>query len=224
MALTPFDREFGSAQGRIQPTGVTPPEGDFVFVLGHDIPGVEHDLTVGDEISISQLADFGADTLVCRVTVRTRPPDRMPLESLAEPFALADGQTLLVSVDGGADQTVTFNTADFVAIGTARAYEVAAKIRATLTGADSRTRVPNTVSIVSDKRGQGSSVAISGGTAAGTLGFTGRAWRASMLIDSVERAARQIDPGNTRDLQFAANVANLAGDHTLEFKLELVSV
>lgn len=44
--------------------------------------------------------------------------------TLAQPFALSDGMTLTVIVDGGAEQTATFNTADFIDIAAATAEEV----------------------------------------------------------------------------------------------------
>ncbi len=48
----------------------------------------------------------------------------------AEPFALADGMTLVIDADGLGEETVTFQDADFAAIGTASAAEVAAAINA----------------------------------------------------------------------------------------------
>lgn len=54
--------------------------------------------------------------------------------SAAEPFVLVDGQTLEVSVDGGAAQTVAINTGDFGDIGAATAVEVASVILAAVSG------------------------------------------------------------------------------------------
>lgn len=87
-----------------------------------------------------------------------------------ETYALADGQTLTVEIDGGATQTVTFLTGSFVAIGAATAAEVAAVMNASLTGCqvDVNAGAPR---ITSDSQGTGSSVAVTGGTAAATLGF-----------------------------------------------------
>lgn len=50
-----------------------------------------------------------------------------------EPYALTNGNTLTISIDGEPDQTVTFNTADFVNIGAATAAEVAAVVLAQTT-------------------------------------------------------------------------------------------
>lgn len=51
----------------------------------------------------------------------------------AEPFVLANNQTLIVTTDGGASETVTFVTGDFANIGAAKASEVVGKITASAT-------------------------------------------------------------------------------------------
>ncbi len=90
--------------------------------------------------------------------------------SLTEPFALSNGQTLFIETDGGAVQTVTFITGDFVAIGAALAAEVAAAIDANTTGISSFD-ANGAVRCVSDTDGPGSSIQITGGTANPQLGF-----------------------------------------------------
>ena len=91
--------------------------------------------------------------------------------TLAETYALADGQTLTVVVDGGGPQTVTFVTADFVAIGVATANEVATRITTDLTGAFADRLPGGFVRIVSETRGGGSSLSVTGGTAAAAFAF-----------------------------------------------------
>lgn len=89
----------------------------------------------------------------------------------SEPFALVDLQTLLIEVDEGISQAVTFNTADFVSIGAATAQEVIDAIAADttgLTGIDAS----GVVRIVSDLDGSGSAIQFVGGTAIEALGFT----------------------------------------------------
>lgn len=88
-----------------------------------------------------------------------------------ETYALVDLQTLTVSIDGGPVQTVTFNTAEFAAIGAATAAEVAAVMNAELTGCSVDVDV-DAPRITTDKRGTGSSIEVTGGTANGTLGFS----------------------------------------------------
>lgn len=91
----------------------------------------------------------------------------------AENFVISNGQTLLVAVDGGSVQTVTFLTGEFVSIGAATAEEVAAVINAKLAGASATvTGGGTTVTITSDRRGTGSIINVTGGTANGVLAFT----------------------------------------------------
>lgn len=89
-----------------------------------------------------------------------------------EPYTLADGETLLVSIDGGADQTITFNTGDFADISNATAAEVASVITIGLSGGTGAVVDTDRVRISSDLNGVGSSVQINGGTAYAALGFS----------------------------------------------------
>jgi len=86
------------------------------------------------------------------------------------PYLLADGQTLGLRIDGGAAQLLAFVAAEFAAIGAATASEVAAALNAKLVGGKAVVTggVPR---IISDTRGTGSRVEITGGTANGALGF-----------------------------------------------------
>ena len=90
----------------------------------------------------------------------------------AGPFALADGQTLEVSVDGGATQTVTFNTADFVDITEATTTEVVAVLNTQLTGAQAFESVSDQAILLqtTDPNLTGS-IQVQGGTANLELGF-----------------------------------------------------
>lgn len=90
------------------------------------------------------------------------------------PFALANADVLTVKINGGAVQTVTFLTAEFVDITNATAEEIAAVINASLSGGSASASTGGTkVTITSDKIGTGSSVEVTGGTAnaAGKLNF-----------------------------------------------------
>ena len=92
--------------------------------------------------------------------------------SNVETYALSDGLTLTFGINGGGTQTVTFNTAEFVAIGAATAAEVAAVINAEATGM-SATAPGTAVIITTDRQGTGASIDTFGGTAAAILGFSG---------------------------------------------------
>jgi len=88
----------------------------------------------------------------------------------SQPFTLADGQTLVVAVDGGGNQTATFNTADFADIANATAAEVAAVIETDITGV---TATPDAgrVKIASDTEGASSQLDIDVSSTATGLGF-----------------------------------------------------
>ena len=77
MALTAWNRELGTTQGRIAPEAFTPPEGTFAFVLGRDLPGLAQRLNVGDFVEVKQTADFG-DAKIVRFRARMRPPASVP--------------------------------------------------------------------------------------------------------------------------------------------------
>ena len=86
-------------------------------------------------------------------------------------FPLVDLQDLLVSIDGGSDQTIVFNTADFASIGAATSAEVSTAISTALTGGDAARDATGHVLMWSDTNGTGSSIQVNGGTAYEGLGF-----------------------------------------------------
>lgn len=90
----------------------------------------------------------------------------------APTYALADAQTLLVSINAGPVQTITFLTASFVDIANATAAEVNAVINAGLTSAfaDLDGGAPR---LNTDRLGTGASVEVTGGTASAAFGFPG---------------------------------------------------
>ena len=122
-----------------------------------------YDLEPNDTLSID--VDVGGPvvaTFLATAALRT---------SAAETYALVDGQTLTVKIDSEAvAQVITFNTAEFVAIGAATALEVAAVINAEIVGA-SADGSSGSVVLTSDKRGTDSNVDVTGGTANPVLVF-----------------------------------------------------
>ena len=89
----------------------------------------------------------------------------------AEPFALADGQTLTVTVNGGATPaTVTFAAADFVAIGSATAAEVIAAIAGATTEFRAVATPTGELTLVNNTTGPASHLEVAG-TGATALGF-----------------------------------------------------
>lgn len=77
MALSPFTRELGLSQGRVQPSGWVAPEGEYVVVLGSDLPGRRVRLADGDHVRVTQTSDAGGAKLL-RARLRTRPPTTAP--------------------------------------------------------------------------------------------------------------------------------------------------
>lgn len=92
------------------------------------------------------------------------------LSGASETYALSNGQTLFVQVDGGTSQQVTFNTGDFVAIGAALAREVAAVINQDVSGARAYA-FGDKVQIESLTLGVNSGIEVTGGTANAELLF-----------------------------------------------------
>lgn len=94
-------------------------------------------------------------------------------ESASMPKNLSGGKTLLVAIDGGSVQTISFVDGNFVDPTAVTAAEVAAAINAGLIGGKATVTNTNKVSITSDRKGTGSGVNVSGGTAnAGLLAYT----------------------------------------------------
>jgi len=88
----------------------------------------------------------------------------------AETYDLDNAQTLLIKVDQGSEQTITFVTGDFVNIDLATAAEVAAVIDSNLTGG-SASDEGGYVRVVSDTDGTGSALQVTGGTSNTALDF-----------------------------------------------------
>jgi hypothetical protein len=78
VALSAWNRELGTTQGRVVPQGFAPPEGTFAFVLGRDLPGLAQKLAAGDRVEVKQTASFG-DAKLLRLRARMRPPVVAPV-------------------------------------------------------------------------------------------------------------------------------------------------
>ena len=87
--------------------------------------------------------------------------------SIAQPFAISAGWQLVLAVDGGGDQTVTF-----VGGAAMTAQEVADEINAAISGA-SASAVVSRVRLASDTTGAASSVEVRAGSTAGLLAALG---------------------------------------------------
>lgn len=91
MALTPFTRELGTAQGRSVPTRAPVDQGDWTFVLGSDVAGRVFKFATGNSIHLAQ-TDDAAGIVALRPRVHLRPP------TVAPPAGVV--WTLTAAVDG----------------------------------------------------------------------------------------------------------------------------
>lgn len=188
---------FGRAEN---PEGFQPPEGDHCYVFGSAEPGRTARFNIGDRFDIRQESDFAPARLL-RFTGRFRGPSRMPCVSAPEPdvgWALTDGMTLEIEVDGGPAQVVTFSTGQFMDIGAARSPEIRDAINAVLVGAKAKLTGTG-LALWSDREGRRSKVRAASGTAF-VLGFQELTWRLRLLIDGDAKAERYLTPGENEPL------------------------
>lgn len=133
-------------------------------------------LGIGDDVIYNQFLGeclTTADGVSGVVDIQSLALDKRPVTVVSgntELFALSNGQTLTVKVDGqSTEQTVTFLTGDFVDIANALASEVAAVISTALASPSATGGSPGgAVTITSDS---GGTIQVTGGTANGALGF-----------------------------------------------------
>lgn len=100
------------------------------------------------------------------------------------PAALSNGSTLQIAVDGGAAQTITFNSADFANIGAATADEVAAVMNAQATGVTASV-VDGRLVVSSNNEGTSSSLVVTdgAGSPAAAIGLPLAASGADAAVD-----------------------------------------
>lgn len=118
---------------------------------------------------LASLNGGGAVTTTFTATVAT------VTGSNTQTFALVDGYTFNVSIDGEPTVNVVFHTAEFASIGAALASEVVAVINAALAAAGSpatATVSANAVKLTTTTLGSGSSIQVFAGTSNTALGFT----------------------------------------------------
>jgi len=94
------------------------------------------------------------------------------LAASSEPYALTDGNTLTLQVNGSAVQTVTFNTGDFADIANATAAEVASVIDTQTTGVNASDS-GGAVLIETVTANAIAKLQVTGGTDAAAFGFPG---------------------------------------------------
>lgn len=139
----------------------------------------------------------------------------METSANVEPFTLVNGQTLILSVDGAANDTATFNTADFIDITNATAQEVANVINQDITGVYAYP-AEGAVRITSDTwiEDPTASIEVVGGTANPELGFDTptfiltqplvNSYLAGTTVDlfTVEYPGTDLEEGGINDFKF----------------------
>lgn len=92
---SPFEVALGLYQGRIRPTNWTPEHGDYVYQLGHDLPGQTFRISFGsDSHEVTQTADVTSGKLV-RFVIHERGPATIPDGQAWNLETLLDGSVVL---------------------------------------------------------------------------------------------------------------------------------
>ena len=111
------------------------------------------------------------------------------LFGFAETYNLSDGDTLVMKVNGGGDQTATFNIADAVDLSVATAAEVALVINADITGVTASVVEGcdlKFLKIIEDTGGDDKSIEIISGDAMTKLGFFDQQRATGIVLDNIE--------------------------------------
>lgn len=108
------------------------------------------------------------------------------------------GDTLILSVDGGASQTIVFDSL-YITDGAATPSELVANLNAFLSGAEaaeSQTAIIPAIFVRSLNHGKGGSIEILGGTAAPALGFPGGNFSNNPNITEFQQLGQVLIPDN----------------------------
>lgn len=159
----------GFSAARIQPVNYDPVDGDWAFVIGSDLTGRYDVIEVGDTAGVSQEVYMTAVTLIdfairLRQTKGSKPAQRRGREAYY-PTGYSGGETFVIAIDGGSNQTFTFQATD------QELSEVVDRINATIV--DGVAVADNEqLRIDSNTSGSSSSVQVVGGTGLTELGHT----------------------------------------------------
>lgn len=121
-------------------------------------------LTTGDTLVIDRDAAGTATATFTAVPA-------VQASTTAGPYTLANNQTILLKINGGLQQTITFITSQFVSIAAATEDEVVSAINGAITSAIAANPGGAGFTITSLRAGSSASVEITGGSAAAALGL-----------------------------------------------------
>lgn len=218
----------GFTAGRIQPTNYVPVDGDWVFCIGSDLPGMERVVAVGEQAGIQQDVDLTSVTRISyavalRQTEGESAAARRGLEIYYPVYFLAT-DTIKLKVDGGSEQTITFATTDN-SLG-----QIVDRCNATLVGAVASAD-NGQLKFTSDTAGVGSSIEITGGTIYSKLGHalgttTGEHVTFRFVFEIDGDVFHEYQPAAGDEINYAARTANvhhLTGTKTLAWYLEAIA-
>lgn len=214
MPISSWTRQLGTQQGRLQPLGWTPTQGDYAFVLGSDSVGRRTTLQAGDYVEVTQTGNLGSSTLL-RFNARTRGPTRVP--QACQVTALAVGLYRLTINGTDFDYTVV-NPWDAAGIECGLAAQINASDLPVVAQI-----VPGPVLTTLQIESTDSTtptLAVVGNLALGTF-----SWTASLLVDGTARFSQTIRPGSTRDRWDVGAMVRpeqvIGGNHDVNFRLTL---
>jgi hypothetical protein len=185
--------------------------GEVADLLTHEVPGIKASATEDGTIRIATAAagaaasvNISASTVAAKLgfaagtSTGVDATTAAPLTSKSGPFALSDGDTLVIRTDSGSTTTVAFRTVDFANIASATAAEVATVINGALPGV-ATSNGAGKLQLISTSAGEASLVMISvnGSNAAAALGFAMSLPPATpQPIDDTEPSAFEDGSGN----------------------------
>jgi hypothetical protein len=220
--------DLGFGAGRIQPVNYDPVDGDYAFVVGSDLPGKIRDVAVGEKAGLERDVDFTSIKLITfavavRQTEGSSAGARRGLQA-SYPMAFTTGDDIKLKVNGGSEQTITFQDTDN------SLEEIVDRCNATLTGAVASAD-NGQLKFTSSTTGTGSSIEITGGTVYTDLGHSlgttsGERVTFNLVfeIDGVEHYSLQ--PAASAEIEYverSVNVQHLTGTKTLRWYLEAVA-
>lgn len=130
-------------------------------------------------------------------------------------YNFTDGETLTAKVDGGSEQTATFNTGDFSVITAATAAEVVTVLNTDITGQTASVNGLR-VKITSDTTGVGSTIEMTGGTG----NFGANQLNFPINVNFGDDGSRELDI----DASQAVTTFSISADATLDTFIEKVNL
>ncbi|NIO74647.1 MAG: hypothetical protein GTN69_01870 [Armatimonadetes bacterium] len=218
----------GFTAGRIQPINYTPVDGDWVYAIGSDVPGVYEYLEIGAVAGVTQEVHV-TDVTLLDFAIGMRQTEAETAATIrglgiTYPTGFIGGEQFVLAIDGGSNQTITF-TADDQTLD-----EAVDRFNATLTGAVASSD-NGQLRLTSATTGTSSEIDIVSGTAVSKLGFNVATYNGEHItfklvceVDGTVEFTLQPDAGESvRYVTRTVNVYDLVGLVTVRFYMEAVA-